>query len=133
MLPDSPPKRCSTPTAEAMNRCATGTTSAVLGLPSKAAERKAVRWSSRSKSTAGWPWRAAGTRAVWGVSDLRTMVNVGEGSSVPLGRALLQGQTWAGMLDLRNPEAVERFWSYVQPKIDPGFASVSTTVWNEKV
>lgn len=62
-------------------------------------------------------------RDLWVLSDLKTsvktpagikpIVRVNEQDSIALGKALLIGQIWHGSLNTKNPEAMQRFDSYM--------------------
>jgi hypothetical protein len=54
--------------------------------------------------------------AIWRLADIRTPVTIRLSQPpIPLGRALLQGSDWNGVLDLTDPEAMKRFRNYVGP------------------
>ena len=54
-------------------------------------------------------------RTLWALSDLELPVKV-DGKSTTLGKALLLGVSWDGVLNLQDPEARDRFNRYVSEK-----------------
>jgi hypothetical protein len=52
-------------------------------------------------------------KGIWAISDLNGLKVRQGGREVPLGKALLLGTTWRGVLDLQDPQARARFEQYV--------------------